>query len=344
MKKNISILSYLKWAALAAVILLGGGLFFVYQVLPGKVAQALFTRSQTHKPLTQTPKEYDLDCYYEDVSFKTADGVTLSGWWIPARKAKKPLGTILLSHGVFKNREQVLTRALFLSHKGYQTLLFDQRGEGASGNSPVSGGLLEAGDYLAAAAYLQGRHALRKPVVFFGFSLGAISALRAAAQSQQADAVIADSPLANINSYVSRRTMGGVFSSLPGFLTRVLEAYNLLTGLSLKEGDLDLIPVVEGLHETPVLYITGEDDDLAKPEEVRKLFEHTSSHHRRLVYIPDAGHEETYKKYPMIYEKVVTDFLTDLRNGFPKSDDELGLTNGAGEKKAQVKIDHSTQP
>jgi fermentation-respiration switch protein FrsA (DUF1100 family) len=344
MKKNITALSYLKWAVLAAVILLAGGLVFIYEILPGKVAQALFARSQVRKPLTETPKEFNLDNYYEDVTFNTADGVTLSGWWIPTPKLKKPLGTILLSHGVFKNREQVLSRALFLSQKGYQTLLFDQRGEGASGNSPVSGGLLEAGDYLAAAAYLQGRHALRKPVVFFGFSLGAMSALRAASQSQQADAVIADSPLANIKSYVSRRTMGGIFSSMPGFLSRVLAAYDLLTGLTLKEEDLDLTPVVEHLRETPVLYITGENDDLAKPDEVRKLFEHTSSHHRRLVYIPDAGHEETYKQYPMIYEKVVTEFLTDLRNGFPKPDDGTGYSKGSGTPKTSKKVVHSAQP
>ena len=94
-----------------------------------------------------------------------------------------------------------------------------------------------------------------------------------------------------------------------------------MTGLSLKESDLDMIPVVEGLHTLPVLYITGEGDDLALSEEVRKLFEKTDSKHRRLVYIPDAGHEETYKKYPVIYERSVLGFLTDLRKGFPKSKD-----------------------
>jgi uncharacterized protein len=332
MKTNHSAFSYLKWLALVMVLLLAGGLGFVYEVLPGKVAQSIVAKSQVHQPITETPKDYGLN-HYEDVSFTTSDGITLSGWWIPIPKSRKTLGTILLSHGVFKNRQQVLSRAAFLSHLGYQTLLFDQRGEGLSGNSPVSGGLLEAGDYLAAEAYLESRHALRKPVVFFGFSLGAMSALRAAVKAPQVDAVIADSPLANIESYVSRRTMGGTFSSMPGFLPRVLEAYDLLTGLSLRVEDLDLMPVVAQLGEIPVLYITGENDNLAKPEEVRQLFEHTSSHHRRLIYIPDAGHEETYKKYPVIYEKVVTEFLTDLRNGFPKPDDGTGLSGGTEEKK-----------
>ncbi len=338
MKKLIPTL--LKWAALGFFFLLAVGLIFIYEILPAKVAQSIAAKSQIHKPLTETPKDYGLN-QYKDVTFTTSDGITISGWWIPLTSSKKPLGTVLLSHGVFKNREQVLSRAAFLSRLGYQTLLFDQRGEGLSGNSPVSGGLLEAGDYLAAEAYLDSRHALRKPVVFFGFSLGAISALRAAIKAPEIDAVIADSPLANIKSYVSRRTIGGTFSSMPGFLDRCLAAYDLVTGLNLNPEDLDLLPVVGQLHEIPVLYITGENDDLAKPDEVRELFEHTASHHRRLIYIPEAGHEETYKKYPVIYEKVVTEFLKDLKNGFPKPDDGMGLSGGPEKKKVGKAKDHS---
>jgi hypothetical protein len=38
--------------------------------------------------------------------------------------------------------------------------------------------------------------------------------------------------------------------------------------------------------------------------------------------MPDSGHEETYKKFPVIYEKMIREFLEDLRNGFPKPEDE----------------------
>ncbi len=306
------------WTALAA--LLAGGLYVVYQVLPEKVAQGIVAQAQVRKPITETPKDYGIPGY-QDVSFVTSDGVTLSGWWMPLPARKKNLGTILFSHGVFKNRQQVLGRAVFLWNLGYQCLLFDLRGCGESGPSPVSGGVSEANDYLAAEKFLESRHELGKPVVFFGFSLGAMSALRAAVGDSNLDAVIADSPLANLKSYVSRRTIGGAFTSLPGFLGACLKDYDQLTGLTLTEKDLDLTPVVEKLNQPPVLYITGEGDDLAKSDEVRRLFENTPAPHRRLAYIPDAGHEETFKKFPVIYEKVVTEFLTDLRNGFPKPED-----------------------
>lgn len=308
----------LKIFSAALVVLLASGLYVIYNVLPEKVAEGIVTKAQVRQPLTETPADYGIKGY-KDVSFTTSDGVTLSGWWLPGKSSTKPMGTFLLTHGVFKNRQQVLSRAVFLHKLGYQVLLFDLRGHGLSGSSPVSGGLLEAQDYLAGEKYLEGRGWLKRPVLFFGFSFGAISALRAGVEASPLDAIIADSPLANIKSYVSRRTVGGDFSELPGFLPACLADYDRLTGLSLSEKDLDLVPAVQKLKNAPVLYITGEKDDLAKPEEVRRLFDNTPAPHRRLAYIPDAGHEETYKKYPVIYEKVLKEFLTDLGNGFPNT-------------------------
>ena len=323
---------FIKWSLLSLAILLAGGLVFIYGILPGKVAQGILVKAQVRKPLDRSPKDDGFK--YQDVSFMTPDSVSISGWWmVPA--SKKILGTVLLSHGVFKNRDQVLSRAEFLVKKGYQVLLFDHRGNGLSGDSPVSGGYLESRDYLGAVSFLQSKKELHKPLVFFGFSLGAMSALRAAAQSPDVDAVIADSPLANIRSYVSRRTMGGAFAFLPGFLGRCLSEYDEATGLALTVEDMDLIPVVGQLQDKPVLYFTGEGDDLAKSEEVRQLFAKTPSHQKRLIYIQDAGHEETYVKSPIIYEKSVLGFLTDLRNGFPEPKD-LAELEGKEKKRGSV--------
>jgi alpha-beta hydrolase superfamily lysophospholipase len=310
-------------------------LYFAYGYLPEKVAGSIVARSRIRQPLTTTPRAAGFA--YRDVSFKTQDGISISGWWLPPAKGQVPRGTVLMSHGIFKNREQVLTRAEFLSSKGYQVLLFDHRGNGLSGEAPTSGGVLEAGDYLASVEYLKSEHWLKKPLIFFGFSMGAMSALRAVNQDPKVDAVIADSPLPNVKAYVSRRTIGGSFTGLPGFLKVCLRDYDRLTGLSLTVRDLDLTGVVQQLHEKPVLYITGEKDDLAKPEEVRNLFNATDSHHRRLVYIPEAGHEETYLKFPLIYEKAIASFLSDLRAGFPQPTQEEIFKKIDQQAKAQQK-------
>ena len=309
-----------------------GFLYLGYFFLPEKVAEGIFAKAKTRLEIRWTPQDDGFS--YKDVSFPTSDGVTLSGWWIAPSKAHKPLGTVILSHGVFKNRGQVLSRAEFLVKAGYQVLLFDHRGEGLSGESPVSGGVLEAGDYLAAADYLKAKHKLAKPLVFLGFSLGAISAIRAAPQCPDVDAVIADSPLPNVKAYVSRRGMGSAFSVLPGFFSRCLTDYDRLTGLSLEPSDLDLEPIVRHFGEKPILYITGEADDLARPAEVRKLFNDTQSRHRSLVYIPEAGHEQTYALYPAVYEQAVKSFLTEVRENFPEPSEAELLKN--------IKISSST--
>ncbi|HVZ79273.1 MAG TPA: alpha/beta hydrolase [bacterium] len=326
-----------RWVLLSlAVLVLAvlGGLYFIYGVLPGKVAQSIAAKAKVKKPVTETPAVYGMS-HYEAVTIRTPDGIPLAAWWIPAEKKKDVLATVLLTHGAFKNREQVLSRALFLHKLGCQVLIFDQRGCGQSGDAPLAGGVLEYKDFPAARAYLESRHSLKGPLVYFGFSMGAISALRAAIGTPNVS-VIADSPLANLKSYVSRRTMGAKFAAFPGFLQKVLSAYDQDTGLDLKESDLDLLPVVKQLNGVPTVYITGEKDDLAKSDEVRKLFEATTSRQKRLIYIPDAGHEETYKLYPMIYEKVVEEFLKDLKAGFPKAEEDL--------MSGQKKKGHSTQP
>jgi uncharacterized protein len=311
---------FLKVALGILTVLMVGFLYFVYGILPGKVAASIVEKAKVRKPIVGSPRERGLS--YRKVSFRSSDGIELVGWSIPPTFGKKPLGTVVLSHGVFKNREQVLDRAELLAKSGYQVLMFDHRGCGESGESPVSGGVLEAADYRGAADHLRAQ-GLTGPLVFFGFSMGSMSALRAAFQGVKVDAVIADSPLANLSCYVSRRTSGGVFSSLPGFLGRCLSEYARRTGLELDAKDLDLVPVVQGLPDLPVLYLTGEMDDLARSEEVRKLFENTRVKRKRLVYLPDAGHEEGFEKAPILYRRSVIGFLPDLRQDFPGSYEAL---------------------
>lgn len=95
---------WLKFFRTGFLILLGlaaaGFLYFSYFVLPEKVAEGIFDKAKTRLEIRWTPKDDGFS--YKDVSFSTSDGVTLSGWWIAAPKAKKPLGTVILSTGSLK--------------------------------------------------------------------------------------------------------------------------------------------------------------------------------------------------------------------------------------------------
>jgi len=288
----------------------------VYRVLPEKIASTLLSYQPTLS--ARTPSDEHLA--YEAVRIPADGDVVLAGWWLPsAGSSGQPAkGTILLSHGIHRNRDQVLARAAFLARAGWRVLLFDLRGHGESSAAALSGGVNEEKDYVAAFQYLKKTGKDKKPVVLYGVSLSAMAAMRAAAHGRIGEGVIADSPLPNVKNYVSLRTTGGRFLKLPGFLGVLLEVYNKKTGLFLTEKDLDLTFVAREL-KTPVLYLSGEKDDLVSPGEMGKLFQATRTANRRLIYIPEAKHDQTYEKYPIVYERAVLQFLDNVKNGFPES-------------------------
>ena len=65
---------------------------------------------------------------YEDVTFSTADGVALSGWYVPSRNG----AAVVLLHGAGSTRSAVLPHTVVLADDGFGVLLYDARGHGRS--------------------------------------------------------------------------------------------------------------------------------------------------------------------------------------------------------------------
>ena len=77
----------------------------------------------------QTPKQLGLA--YEDVYFQAGDGTLLHAWFLPAES--KALGTILFLHGNAENISTHIMSVRWLPARGFNVLLLDYRGYGASG-------------------------------------------------------------------------------------------------------------------------------------------------------------------------------------------------------------------
>ena len=120
-------------------------------------------------PVFETPEAYGL--VYEDVAFKTSDGVTLSGWLIKSGTDK----VIVLSHfgvqcsrcgftqegkGMMKNvlwtsDIHFLDQAKYLVDAGYSVLMYDMRNHGNSEQTGwVSWGKDERKDVVAAIKFI----------------------------------------------------------------------------------------------------------------------------------------------------------------------------------------------
>jgi len=119
------------------------------------------------KEITATP--FDIRLYFEEVIFKSSDGINLSGWFLPVRNHK---GVILILHGSGENISNGLTLIDYFYRKlGLSVFIIDYRGYGKSEGRPT-----EKGTYLDARAaweYLTGPRKIKpQEIIIFGRSLG----------------------------------------------------------------------------------------------------------------------------------------------------------------------------
>jgi uncharacterized protein len=138
-----------------------------------------------------TPR--DLKMNYEDVSFKTADGLMLRGWYIPS--TKKNAKTLILLHGYPADKGNILPVLAFL-HEDFNLLLFDFRYLGRSEGSYSTAGAKEVEDLIAAIQFLKGRGI--NEVGVWGFSMGGAVALMAIEKAPEIRAVISESSYASL--------------------------------------------------------------------------------------------------------------------------------------------------
>src|SRR5262244_3955388 len=140
---------------------------------------------------TLTPR--DLKMNYEDVSFKTADGLTLRGWFIPGARVTEK--TLILLHGYPADKGNILPALSFL-HEDFNLLLFDFRYLGKSEGSYSTAGAREVEDLLAAIQFLKSRGV--REVGVWGFSMGGAVALMAIEKAPEIRVVISESSYASL--------------------------------------------------------------------------------------------------------------------------------------------------
>jgi alpha-beta hydrolase superfamily lysophospholipase len=251
--------------------------------------------------LTSSPADYGLD--YEEVSFRSTDGVALSGWLLGGGSREV---TVICGHGLFRSRREVLDRAAFFREQGFEAILFDFRRHGKSGGERVTLGYEERFDFEGAIDFARERNP-RARIVLYGVSMGAGAALLAARDRAEVEAVIADSPFLNIEHTVAHHVK--LIFGLPRFPF----ASALLLFLEWRGGfdraDFDLAAAVTDLGKRPVLIIAGGEDARMPPDLQKRLYEASRSRASRFLLVPEAAHGAAYRVAPESYERAVLDFL-----------------------------------
>ncbi|RMF62160.1 MAG: alpha/beta hydrolase, partial [Calditrichaeota bacterium] len=142
----------------------------VVLVLLFAVLLRLFENHFVFYPSRYTPGRWQqerLALQAEDCFFKTSDGLTLHGWFVPHEAA---LGTLLWCHGNAGNLADRFDNLLRLSHLPVNVFIFDYRGYGRSEGSPSENGIYL--DAEAAYDYLRSRGLRSERIIIFGRSLG----------------------------------------------------------------------------------------------------------------------------------------------------------------------------
>lgn len=253
---------------------------------------------------------------YERISFRSRDGITLAGWWVPAAS---PNATIILCHGFPSDRRDVLPMIPFLHKAGYNVLAFDFRRLGESGGTMSTAGLQEPRDLLGAVDYAAGRS--DRPIAVLGVSMGAAACLMAAASEPRIGAVIADSPYAALNVQTVRRFGHGPVSEAMGRYAAWLGERLVKEPLS----DASPLHAVRLLAARPLLLIHSAHDSIIPDGDSRAIYA-AATGPKDLWITRASGHVRSFHDCRTEYERRVLLFLKQWLNGRRRAGSQTRVT------------------
>jgi fermentation-respiration switch protein FrsA (DUF1100 family) len=243
---------------------------------------------------------------YEDIYFKTLDGLRLHGWHIKARG--RSYGTIVHLHGNAENISTHVNNVLWLSFEGYDIFVFDYRGYGRSEGTPSLKGVhLDVEAALSAVLNLPDTN--KKRIFIFGQSLGGAIAVYTAAVSRHKSsikALIIDSAFSDYRLIAREK------------LAQLIITWPLQYPLSfLINNDYSPIKWIKGVSPLPLLIIHGEQDRIVPPHHASILYE-KALNPKELWLIDNAGHTNAFaqKEIREGFLKFLQspEFLPDFRN------------------------------
>ncbi len=218
----------------------------------------------------------ELRLAYEDVHFKTSDGLMLHGWFLPART--EPRGFVVHFHGNAANVSAHLGLVEWLPDAGYHVLMFDYRGYGESEGRVTRAGTIRDGH--AAIDYALTRPEARDiPLFVYGQSLGGAVGVAVAAEREEVAAVVAESTFSDYRRIAARHAQRIFFSK---WLSRGL------AGLAISDG-YDPIDFVTKIAPRPIFIIAAEDDEICFADLAQELYD-AASEPKEWWLVPQAEH------------------------------------------------------
>lgn len=234
----------------------------------------------------------------EVVTFSSADGTKLSGWFVPAIGPAK--GTVLHFHGNAQNLTAHFAFVAWLPAEGFNVFTFDYRGYGASEGHAERRGLYE--DSLAALNYIATRPGIdTNRLCVFGQSLGGAQAL----------AVLGDHPLPGIRAIA-------IESTFYSYRTITRDAMAKMPLINLLRWPLSFLVIGNGsspvdelrkLPPVPLVLVHGTADSVIPYYHSQWLFEEAKQP-KQLWTVQGGEHTGAFINPNSHFRKMLVDFFS----------------------------------
>ena len=232
---------------------------------PGRVEKYVLN------PQGETPEETVTADRIEPVTIVVNEQVSLGAAYLKGNE-QPPRAYVIFFHGKGGTLDSALARTKRWANLGYDVLVFDYRGWGASTNiTPTEAGILE--DTLAARTWMLERigPANANRLVFYGQSLGTATVTQLA-EKEAPTVLILESAFASIHDF---ETDSSGMDFPVGFIAKAR---------------WNTVDRIRNVH-VPVLLVHGLADDFVRPEFSRKIYANANDY-KQLELIEGAGHSD----------------------------------------------------
>lgn len=263
-------------------------------------------RWEEYKKLIIPRSEWVHSQKLEHVWIPARDGIGLHGWYLPCEKPTDKL--VIILHGYTSKGLDSAAHAYFFSRMGFDCIMPDHRAHGDSEGDYIGFGILDRFDCCSWIKYVRERFGKDKKILLHGTSMGATTALMAAAMPEahgSVKGVISDCaftspydvfshilkrdyhlpkfPIMNINSVICRKKAGYGFK------------------------DCSTLDAVKNI-KCPVLFIHGSEDNFV-PTSMTFSNYNACTAPKYLLIVENAGHGASYYENMEQYEEAERDFI-----------------------------------
>lgn len=241
---------------------------------------------------------------YETVRFVTEDGLRLDGWFIAPTRDDG--ASFIFLHGHGGNRQDLLAESRQYLEQGYGALYFDFRAHGTSEGDTITMSVKEVLDVQAAFAFMLVQESVNpERIALYGQSMGAATAIRAAAVIPEVRVVIADSAYTSMRDAIAdgippRTGLPPlIFPDMILFFSTQLSDANFYEAAPIDAIDdlTQAIFLMHGTYDSRVFYPHSE-----------RLYAAANSP-KELYIVEGAGHVAAYETDPETYQEKLYPFL-----------------------------------